>query len=68
MLLNSVSASKPWIALRSCASSIVYSAFNARDFAVTETFSIEKAISENAFVVASPKASPVAVDIPGVTV
>ena len=42
---NSVSASRPWIALRSCANSEEYSAFNARDLAVTATFSISKAIS-----------------------
>ena len=43
---NSVSASRPWIAFKSCASSIEYSAFSALDLAVTLCFSIENAISE----------------------
>ena len=45
MLASSPSASSPWTALRSCANSIVYSAFKALDLAVTVDFSIEKAIS-----------------------
>ena len=64
MFDNSVSASKPWIAFKSCASSIVYSAFKARDLAVTVTLSIVNAISGNALPPLSPKASAVAVDIP----
>ena len=45
MFASSASAFRPWIALRSCASSNEYSAFSALDFAVTVTFSIENAIS-----------------------
>ena len=57
MLDSSVSASRPWMAFRSCASSSEYSAFRARDLAVTETFSIENAISGNRVVVEEPRAS-----------
>ena len=63
MFDNSVSASKPWIALRSCANSIVYSAFRARDPAVTETFSMLNAISGKATLEALPNASAWFVDI-----
>ena len=45
MFASSDSASRPWIALRSCASSNVYSALSALDFAVTVYFSIVKDIS-----------------------
>ena len=64
ILASSVSASRPCIALRSCASSIVYSALRARVTAVTVCFSIENAISPNALVPESPSASPCTVVIP----
>ena len=65
MFASSVSASRPCIAFKSCASSIVYSAFNARVTAVTVCFSIEKAISANTLVdELSPNASPCAAVIP----
>ena len=62
MFANSDSASRPCTARRSCANSVVYSAFSARDFADTVTFSIENAIS--AIVVPSPRSSAVPVSIP----
>ncbi len=52
------------VALRSCANSIVYSAFRALDLAVTVDFSIENAISANELPLASPRASAAAVVIP----
>ena len=64
MLLNSVSASKPWIAFKSCANSNEYSAFNARLSAVTVTFSIEKAICLKAAPAESPNVSATDVGIP----
>ena len=64
MLANSCSASKPWTAFKSCASSIVYSAFKARLLAVTAIFSMENAISWNWLPAPSPNASACAVVIP----
>ena len=64
MFDNSVSASRPWIAFKSCASSSEYSAFKARDCAVTVTFSIENAICWNAVLPSEPKYSAVAVGKP----
>ena len=66
ILANSPSASKPWTALRSCASSIVYSAFSALDLAVTVAFSIVKAISPKfpSPVSPTPNLSAAAVDKP----
>jgi hypothetical protein len=63
---NSDSASRPWTAFKSCESSIVYSAFNALVFAVTETLSIENAIwlkcPSEVIAEPSPNFSPSAVE------
>ena len=47
MFASSDSASRPWIAFKSCANSKVYSALSALDFAVTVDFSIVNDISLN---------------------
>ena len=62
MFASSASAFRPWIALRSCASSKEYSAFESSvTLAVTVTFSIENAISLEMLLAPSPSpsASPV---------
>ena len=68
MFANSASAFNPWIALRSWASSKLYSAFSALDLAVTVTFSILNAIWLKASlpVPSSDSASPVGIPWPTV--
>ena len=63
MLASSDSASKLWIAFRSCASSIVYSALRPRVLASTTAFSIVKPMSPKAAPV-PPRTSPAPVETP----